>query len=66
MNDTIEIKTVSVNGRQYDIVGVYVEDIDSTEIDFYDVFDVETGDCINEGSPFYEEPSDDDIRELLS
>jgi hypothetical protein len=46
----------------YDIYACYdsTEDYDNRNVSFYDIYD-KNGVCVNEGDPFYEFPSWDDI-----
>jgi hypothetical protein len=46
----------------YNVFACYnsVEDYDNRKVDFYDVYD-NSGLCVNEGEPFYEFPSWQDI-----
>ena len=37
-----------------------LENYDNREVDFYDVY-AENGECVNEGEPYFEFPSWDDI-----
>lgn len=61
MSDGNEIvKTLVVNGVEVDVYGCWNNDTPENEYDFYDLY-VE-GQCINEGEPYYERPTDEDIR----
>ena len=46
----------------YNVFACYnsIEDYDNRKVDFYDVYD-DSGLCVNEGEPFYEFPSWQDI-----
>lgn len=59
------IKTVYVeNFGQVDVYGIRYGDEDT--IDYYDIFLSETGECLNEGEPFYDvEPDAKDIENFL-
>ena len=58
------IKTVKVLGKDIDIIGYYNENVKG--YDFYDIFIAETGECLNEGSPFYKIPTMVEIKEYVS
>lgn len=60
-NETVETRVV--NGVSVDIIGCWDNDTPETEYDFYDLYI--GGDCINEGEPCYDLPTDDDIRAFL-
>ena len=51
-------RTYTFNGIDYELD--YVEDGDDT---YYELYDGE--DCINLGNPFYEEPTETQIKEFL-
>ena len=48
----------SVPYRTYDVFACYesLEDYDNRKVSFYDIYD-NSGLCVNEGEPFYEFPS---------
>ena len=48
---------------QYSIYACYdsQRDMDKRTVSFYDVYNDKTGQCVNEGDPFYEFPTWDDI-----
>jgi len=51
------ISTYIINKVSYNVYHI--------EEDWYDIFIDETGECINEGEPFYEEPTIEEITLLL-
>jgi len=53
-----------VFGKSYDIDGCWDEETPENQFDFYDVFDID-GNCLNEGSPFYEWPTWDAVKSLV-
>lgn len=48
----------------YFIYGCWDNETPENEFDFYDVYDKE-GNCINEGEPFYEFPTYDEILDYV-
>jgi len=58
------IKYIEVDGRNYIIAGCW-NDKTPDDYDFYDVCDL-SGMCLNEGKPFYDEPTEEEIRKLVS
>jgi hypothetical protein len=52
----------SVQYGTYNIFACYesLEDYDNRNVDFYDIYD-ESGLCVNEGDPFYDVPSWNDV-----
>ena len=53
-----------VNYGSYRVYACYdsLEDYDNRKVDFYDVYDI-NGICVNEGEPFYNFPSWNEIYE---
>jgi len=51
-------------GKKYYIIGCWDNDTPKNKFDFYDVDD-ENGNCINEGNPFYNFPSYNELREFI-
>ena len=47
----------------YDVYACYEswDDMDCRNVSFYDVYNAKNGSCVNEGDPFYEFPSWQDI-----
>jgi|TARA_R100000656_G_scaffold76168_1_gene56307 hypothetical protein len=39
---------------------------DDGKVDFYDIFDDSTGECINQGNPFFSKPSKQNITKYLN
>jgi len=60
-NETIG--TRKVDGVEVEVVGFWDDETPDNEYDYFDIF-VE-GLCINLGEPFYEMPTDEDIRACL-
>lgn len=58
------VTTITIDGYSYDIYGCYDGDTPENEFDFYDVYTADDGMCQNEGDPFYEKPSESDIKEI--
>jgi len=52
-------------GKTYDIYGCWDNDTPENKFDFYDVYNRETGICINIGNPFYEFPSYNELVEYI-
>jgi hypothetical protein len=57
------VATYVMDDVQYDIYACYDSwaDMDTRNVSFYDVYNQKTGACVNEGDPFYEFPTWDDI-----
>jgi hypothetical protein len=59
------VATYFIKGIPFDVYGCYDQDTPENEFDFYDVYmPSESGDlriCINEGNPFYELPTRQDV-----
>lgn len=64
LNDEF-IKTVTVDEGDYYIYGFWDEKTPDNEYKFYDVFD-QNDECINEGEPFFDEPTEKDIKEFVN
>ncbi len=58
------IKEVKIKNNKYSVYGVSDSETPVGEYDFYDVYD-KSGECINEGCPFDEEPTKKDIENFL-
>jgi hypothetical protein len=58
-----KVATYVMDDVQYDIYACYDSwhDMDIRNVSFYDVYNQKTGECVNEGDPFYEFPTWDDI-----
>jgi hypothetical protein len=58
-----KVATYVMDDVQYDIYASYDSwaDMDTRNVSFYDVYNQKTGACVNEGDPFYEFPTWDDI-----
>ena len=54
----------SVDYGTYRIFACYdsIEDFDNRKVSFYDIYDVD-GNCVNEGEPFYNFPSFQEVYE---
>lgn len=61
------LATYYYNHKEYQIIGCWDKTTPENTFDFYDVFeyDGEHTECINEGEPFYEFPSRDEIIEFI-
>lgn len=46
------------------VYGCWDEETPEHEFDFYDLYD-EEGRCLNEGSPFFESPTWQDVKDFL-
>lgn len=51
------VETLRYDGTDYDIVGCFSSDDPPDTYTHFDVFIASTGECINEGCPFYERPT---------
>jgi len=61
-----ELIAIYVYGKtRYYIYGCWDKETPENIFEFYDVYDVD-GNCINEGEPFYELPTREDILEFLT
>lgn len=52
------VETLRYNGTDYDIVGCFSSDDPPGLYTHFDVFIARTGECVNEGDPFYEQPTE--------
>jgi hypothetical protein len=66
------VATYFINGKEYDVLGCYDQATPNNEFDFYDVYELPYqfeneiySTCINEGDPFYEMPSRQDVKNLI-
>jgi len=50
--------------EKYTVYGCWDNDTLELEYDFFDVYD-ENGECINEGNPFWEFPTRQEIKEYV-
>ena len=57
------VATKNINGVEVDIYGCFEKDTKIGNYEFYDLY--VDGECINEGEPCYEYPTDDDIVAFL-
>jgi hypothetical protein len=57
------VATYVMDDVSYDVFACYDSwaDMDTRNESFYDVYNQKTGACVNEGDPFYEFPTWDDI-----
>ena len=57
MNERIAIYIM--DDVEYSIYACYDswEDMDNRKVSFYDVYNDKTGECVNEGNPFYSMPT---------
>lgn len=53
------------DNRRIELYGCFDDDSEEQGFDFYDVYDEDTRECLNEGSPFYVFPTWLEVRELL-
>lgn len=53
------VATYIMDDVSYDVYAYYdsMRDMDSRDISFYDVYNNLTGECVNEGDPFYDFPT---------
>lgn len=53
------VATYIMDDIQYGIYACYetLRDMDKRKVDFYDVYNDKTGECVNEGDPFYTFPT---------
>ena len=56
--------TYYILGKTYNIFGCWDNETPENEFDFYDVCEKD-GTCINEGEPFYQFPTYDELREYI-
>lgn len=59
------VATYYMDDVSYDVIACYnsIEDMDIRNVDFWDVYNNLTGACVNEGDPFYDFPTWDDVFE---
>jgi hypothetical protein len=57
------VATYVMDDVSFDIMACYDSwsDMDNRNVSFYDVYNNKTGQCMNEGDPFYEFPTWQDI-----
>lgn len=57
MNERVAIYIM--DDIQYSVYACYetLRDMDNRNVDFYDVYNDKTGECVNEGDPFYTFPT---------
>ena len=58
------ICTYYINGEQYDVIACFDTDTPKNYFDFYDLYNT-SGECLNEGIPFYKLPSYREVIEFL-
>lgn len=58
--ETLAIYSIPYN-KKFDVVGYMDADTPEGEHEFFDIFDTYTGECINEGNPFFEMPTREDV-----
>ena len=53
------VATYVMDDVLYDVFACYDsgDDMDTRNVSFYDVYNQKTGECVNEGYPFYEFPT---------
>ena len=53
------VATYIMDDVQYDVYACYdsERDMDTRNVSFYDVYNANTGRCVNEGDPYYEFPT---------
>lgn len=53
------VATYIMDDVQYSVYACYesLRDMDKRNVDFYDVYNDKTGECVNEGYPFYTFPT---------
>ncbi len=53
------VATYIMDDVSYDVYACYdsMRDMDSRDVSFYDVYNNLTGECVNEGDPFYDFPT---------
>jgi len=59
------VKTYNIFGITFDVYGCWDNETPENEFDFYDVFERESGQCLNEGEPFYEIPTIEEVEDLI-
>lgn len=57
------VETMNINGQTIEIIGCWDSDTPENEFDFFDIY--ENGTCLNEGDPFYDRPSIEEIQDFL-
>lgn len=57
------VATYIMDDVQYDVYACYdsVRDMDIRNVSFYDVYNAKTGACVNEGDPYFDFPTWQDI-----
>ena len=61
-NGSSWVQDHTIYDETFSVYGIYNDD--NNYFDYYDVFD-ENGNCVNEGSPFYQLPTVEQIKEIL-
>jgi hypothetical protein len=56
------VREYKIDGKGYTLIGCWDGDTPENEFDFFDLFDDETGLCLTEGEPYFEIPTEDEIR----
>lgn len=59
-----EIANYYISNKKYYIYGCWDKETPENQFDFYDVYD-EKGICLNEGNPFWEFPSWQDMVDFV-
>jgi hypothetical protein len=64
---TYYIGHLGVTRRKFNVYGCWDKETPENEFDFFDVYldDDKTQECINEGEPFYDMPSREEIKEFV-
>ena len=62
-NETV--KSYRIKGKVYDVIGCWDSETPEGQYDFYDLYD-DQGNCLNEGDPYWELPSEEEVIEVLS
>lgn len=59
------VKTYQIGEQKLELVGYYDEEkTPKGEHDWFDLFVVETGECINEGEPLYSIPTKTQVKKM--
>ena len=58
------VATYYIFGEKYNVFGCWDNETEENTFDFFDVYD-SVGTCINEGEPFWKEPTRESLKEYI-
>ena len=59
-----KVATYNINSKKYDVYGCWDKDTKENEFSFYDLY--LGSDCLNEGEPFDEMPTLEEIKDFIN